>query len=122
MTALPARCRNRLSEVDGRLARVVLAAAERMPLMVICGYRDRAAQDAAVKAGNSKLPWPRSKHNRRPALAVDIAPLPLDWQDVKAFERLGAVMLDEAKRLGVGITWGGSWRMRDLPHFEITKP
>jgi peptidoglycan L-alanyl-D-glutamate endopeptidase CwlK len=63
----------------------------------------------------------RSNHQESPSRAVDLAPWPVDWTDEARFLALGAHMLLTAKRLGVPLTWGGSWKgtKRDLPHFEI---
>lgn len=92
---------------------------ERMRLVVLCGHRGQADQDAAFAAGTSKLKWPRGKHNKMPSLAVDVAPEPIDWNNVAAFEKLAKHMLEIAAEEGVDIVWGGAWKMRDLVHFEL---
>lgn len=90
---------------------------------VLCGYRSRDEQEAAFKAGRSKLRFPYSKHNKMPAMAVDLAPLPIDWDDLARFQALGAVVLAKADALGLPLSWGGAWpRLRDYPHFEIDEP
>jgi peptidoglycan L-alanyl-D-glutamate endopeptidase CwlK len=62
----------------------------------------------------------KGRHNYRPALAADLAPYPLDWNDTARFEALAKVVLACAKRLGVPLTWGGDWkRFKDFPHFEL---
>ncbi|PXA90000.1 endolysin [Nostoc sp. 3335mG] len=62
--------------------------------------------------------------------AVDLAPFPIDWNDLKRFDRVAALMLDAAKAEGVAIRWGADWdrdgkpRERgetDSPHFELDR-
>lgn len=62
-----------------------------------------------------------SKHNHSPSLAVDLAPYPIDWNDLDRFKELGKVMKQAAIKCGVkNMTWGGDWtRFVDLPHFEL---
>ena len=92
---------------------------------VLCGFRGQADQDAAFATGKSKLQWPRSKHNKRPAMAVDLVPWPLDWQDIKSFQQMGVAVkeawaaIPPAERAGYALAWGGDWNMRDYPHFEL---
>jgi peptidoglycan L-alanyl-D-glutamate endopeptidase CwlK len=42
------------------------------------GHRGQRAQNAAYAHGKSKLEWPRSKHNSRPSMAVDVYAYPVD--------------------------------------------
>lgn len=95
---------------------------------VLCGYRDEAAQARGVAKGASRLAFPRSKHNRKPSRAVDIAPWPIDWDDLGRFRLLAGHVLGVAGVLRVPLRWGGDWnrdfnerdeRFRDLPHFEL---
>lgn len=84
-------------------------------LTVLCGFRGQAEQDDAFARGTSKLRWPKSKHNRTPALAVDLAPYPLDWKNTARFEAVRKLALKRAAALGIPlrvISW-------DLPHFEL---
>lgn len=118
----------RLRNVHPDLVRLARAAHEDFPLLVVCGHRGKEEQDAAFAAGLSKVKWPTSKHNKIPSLAVDLAPLPLDWSNRKAFEDLAAHVLQVAEKLGIEIRWGGDWnrngstkdeRFLDYPHFEL---
>jgi len=82
---------------------------------VLCGHRGQVEQDWAYKQGNSKLPWPKSKHNSFPSRAVDLAPYPLDWSDLAAFGELRARMQRAADVVGVKVRFI-SW---DWPHTEL---
>jgi peptidoglycan L-alanyl-D-glutamate endopeptidase CwlK len=101
---------------------------------ILCGYRDEEEQNAAVSAGNSKLKWPQSNHNKNPSLAVDVAPYPVDWANLMRFYWFGGYVLGIAQSLKEkeiithDVRWGGSWDglgklttsgLIDLPHFEI---
>lgn len=91
-------------------------------ITILCGHRDRIDQERAFKAGNSGLTWPHSLHNKKPSRAVDVAPYPVDWDDLNAFRELGGFVLGVASQLGVELVWGGHWRrLRDYPHFQISK-
>lgn len=99
-----------------------------MDFTVICGHRNKAEQDKAFAGGFSKLKFPRSKHNSLPSLAVDVVPYPLDWNDIDAFKRLGALVkqawasMSDAERDGFTLSWGGDWSsFKDYPHFELRK-
>lgn len=52
--------------------------------------------------------------------AVDIAPYPINWKDIKSFIRLSEHIKNVAKTLGIGITYGGDWKtFKDYPHYEL---
>lgn len=95
---------------------------------VLCGHRGREAQEKAVRDGNSDVHWPHGKHNSMPSRAVDVAPYPVDWDDLVRFGTMAEVILRAAERNGIRLRWGGNWDMDDkprergeydLPHFEI---
>lgn len=87
---------------------------------VLCGHRGKEDQDKAVEEGKSQTPWPTSKHNSMPSMAADIAPWPVDWNDIQRFKDLAQVVLDVAARNGIDIVWGGHWKsFKDYPHYQI---
>ncbi len=52
--------------------------------------------------------------------AVDIAPYPINWKDIKSFIKLSEHIKNVAKTLGIGITYGGDWKtFKDYPHYEL---
>lgn len=62
----------------------------------------------------------KSMHNYSPSLAVDIAPYPIDWNDLKRFKEMADVVKKAAEKLGVKIAWGGDWKsFKDYPHVEL---
>ncbi len=52
---------------------------------IITGHRSQRQQDRAYREGNSKLPWPKGKHNRLPSIAMDVQtwPVPDQVQDLR---------------------------------------
>ncbi len=61
----------------------------------------------------------KSNHNYSPSRAIDIAPYPIDWNNIERFEKMAVIVMQCAKQLGVELKWGGDWRLRDYPHFEL---
>lgn len=106
---------------------------------VLQGHRGEEDQNAAVAAGNSKTPWPQSKHNRMPSEAMDIVPHPLPtWafdptpeEKMKAWTfwvEWGSWVVGLAAGMGIVLRWGYDWdrdhdlldtKFYDGPHFEV---
>lgn len=118
---------DRLETCDHRIQMVLKRAITRYDFTVLCGHRNKQEQNDAFERGASKLRWPQSKHNRVPSMAVDVAPFPIDWDNLDRFRELAAVILDEANKLGIKLRWGGDFNMNgrpddkfiDMPHFEL---
>ncbi len=60
-----------------------------------------------------------SNHNSNPSKAIDVAPFPIDWNNIQRFLDMAKVIKESAKTVGVEITYGGDWKMKDYPHFEV---
>jgi peptidoglycan L-alanyl-D-glutamate endopeptidase CwlK len=97
---------------------------------ILCGHRGREEQDEAYHSKRSKKPWPESKHNRFPSIAIDAAPYPIDWKDKERFYYFAGVVKGIALKMGIDIRWGGDWDsdtevddqdFNDLPHFELRR-
>lgn len=123
------KSRERLAECHDDLQQVMNEAIKEFDFTVLCGYRTPAEQLALYKKGRTE-PGQRvtnidgynikSRHNYKPALAVDIAPWPIDWNDLSRFETLAHIVKAKAKELNIKITWGGDWKdFKDYPHFEL---
>lgn len=111
---------DKLATVDRRLYDICSEAIKLTDFVVLCGYRGEEEQEAAFNAGTSKLHFPDSKHNTSPSQAIDIAPYPVDWDDIERFKRLAIVIKKCASDLGVGVSWGGDWKkFKDYPHWEL---
>lgn len=87
---------------------------------VICGRRGKDEQDKAYTDGKSTKKYPNSYHNRFPSRAVDVAPYPIDWQDIDRFREFGGFVLGIAAILNIPVEWGGHWEKPvDMPHWQI---
>jgi peptidoglycan L-alanyl-D-glutamate endopeptidase CwlK len=109
-----------LNECHPDLRKVAHEAIKTFDFKVICGHRSKAAQDKAYAEKKSKAKFPHSKHNKKPSMAFDAVPVPLDWNDIKSFHRMADAMKAAAKKVGVPIKWGGDFKsFFDGPHFEL---
>lgn len=87
---------------------------------VLDAQRGRAAQEKAFKAGRSRAHFGQSAHNYSPAVALDVVPFPLDWNDTASFRKLAAVVKRLAAQMNIPIEWGGDWKsLVDMPHYEL---
>lgn len=110
----------RLATCHPDLQRLILRVATAKPCLVVSGYRDKAAQDEAFASSYSSLRWPNSNHNLSPSRAVDVMPLPLDWDDTIAIHNFGRYVKGIAFAMNLPIRWGGNWlNPYDPAHFEL---
>ncbi len=107
---------------------------KRVNCTIACGYRGEAEQNAAVKAGTSKLKFPFGNHNKLPSLAVDVYFFPIEIKNTKKFYWFAGYVLATAHQLknqGImmydircGIDWDSDYdfddqKLIDCVHFEI---
>lgn len=104
-------------------------------ISLVCGHRTQKEQNEAYYAEppRSKLPWPKSKHNTLPSLALDFQPYPYPARQEKLWAALAYVagsMKEYARRKGFKMRWGGDWdgdgdltdqNFDDLFHVEIVE-
>lgn len=115
---LTPRDMERLRGVHPDLVRVVVRARAAEAFTVIEGLRSAERQRELVAKGASRTQ--NSRHLT--GHAVDLAPVPLDWNDKPAFRRLAGAMKRAADEEGVPLVWGGDWRsFYDGPHFELDR-
>lgn len=128
------RSKKALSECHSDLQVLFNEVIKHFDCAVICGHRNEEEQNEAHTKGFSKVRFPDSKHNKKPALAVDVMPYPINWSDRERIYFFGGFVIATAKHLKeMGwikstIRWGGDWNQdtdvkketfKDLPHFEI---
>jgi len=120
MPKLSAASRGRLAAAHPLLQQLFSAIAEEAPILVLDSQRGRVAQERAFSLGNSRAHFGQSAHNWSPAIALDVAPYPIDWNNLDRFRSLAAVVKAKAKALGIPIAWGGDWTsIKDFPHYEL---
>jgi peptidoglycan L-alanyl-D-glutamate endopeptidase CwlK len=120
---------DRLATCHPDLQRLLHEVIKEFDVIVLCGHRSVAEQSRLYAQGRTapgkkvtNIDGVRIKgrHNYKPALAVDLAPYPLDWSDTERFREMGSKVKEVAARLEIPATWGGDWkRFKDLPHFEL---
>ena len=120
MPSFSKQSRDKLQKLHPDLVKILAEAIKYIDFTVLCTYRGREEQDKAYKEGKSKAKYGQSPHNCNPALAVDVAPYPIDWEDKKRFEELARMLQYCADREEIQITWGGNFSFVDMPHFELT--
>lgn len=120
--------RRRLKTCHPLLKHLFQQVVERYDCSILTGHRTKASQNKAVREGKSKLAWPKGNHNKKPSLAVDVAPYPIDWQNTKRFYHFAGFVQGLANELHIPIRWGGDWdrdfdlddqTFNDLVHFEL---
>lgn len=120
--------RARLETCHPDLQRVFNEVIKTWDCSILCGHRSEADQNAAYSKGASKLKFPKSKHNQYPSIAVDVAPYPIDWNDLGRFYMFAGYVHRVAEEMGVSLRYGGDWdgdsrttdqKFNDLPHFEL---
>lgn len=119
MPAFSRRSLEKLETCDRRLYDICSEAIKHYDFAVIWGHRNEEEQNKAYIAGNSPLKFPYSKHNHQPSLAVDLAPWPIDWDNIERFKILGQVTLQSATKFNIPLIWGGNWEKVDWGHFEV---
>ena len=113
------RSKKELATCHYDLQRLAEALILKVDFAVLKGERGEAEQNKAFAEGFSKLRYPLSKHNRKPSLAFDLAPTPIDWKNTQRFIDFGEIVMDTAKELDIKIRWGREFKFKDLPHFEM---
>lgn len=114
MPSFSATSESRLQTLDPRLQAVLREGIEVIDFTILCGYRSQREQEEAFRLGHSTKPWPDSKHNVFPSIAVDIAPwfgpqVRIDWKDLPAFAYLAGYLQRIAHSHDVELRWGGDW-------------
>ena len=124
------RSRERLATCDPRLQELFEKVVELVDISIICGERNKSAQDEAFATGHSGVQFPNSRHNKAPSMAVDWAPYPIDWEDRDRFLYVSGIIYGVAREMGIdnirnGADWkrngrvGGNGSLDDLGHTEI---
>lgn len=126
--ALSKRSIKNLEMADERLVRLFTKVNEKFPCEVIESHRNEEKQNEMFSKKLSKVKWPNSKHNKKPSQALDVCPLPIDWNDKNQFILFAGYVLGIASEMGIKIRWGGDFNRNfkindesflDMPHFEL---
>ena len=95
---------------------------------ILCGERGWKEQNKAYDEGRSEVRYPNGKHNKSPSDAVDVAPYPVDWENIRRFYLFAGYVRRVAEELGIKVRGGHDWdgdteindqTFNDTPHWEI---
>jgi peptidoglycan L-alanyl-D-glutamate endopeptidase CwlK len=116
---LNARSLKNLAGVHPDLVRVVEAASERcvVPFVVTEGLRTKERQAQLVAAGKSQTLNGRHLTGH----AVDVVDADNFGYEMPDLEKIAAAMKGASTELGIPIVWGGDWKWKDTPHFELCR-
>lgn len=116
------------AELHPILQQIVDEAIKTEDFVILDAQRGRAEQERAFKAGNSKARFSQSAHNYIPAVALDLVPYPIDFNNIAGFKRIAKLITKIAKEKKLPVRWGGDWDMDgdwsdekflDWGHFEL---
>lgn len=108
-----------LEGVRPELVGVVKRAAELCPVPIVVteGLRSMKRQRELKAAGKS---WTIDSRHLT-GHAVDLVDADDFKYDIPDMDRIAKAMKEAAAELGVAIVWGGDWKQRDTPHFELDR-
>lgn len=117
--SLNERSRKNLVGVHPHLVQVVERASEisPVPFVVTEGLRTLDRQKQLVKAGKS---WKLDSRHLT-GHAVDLVDADDFKYDIPDMTRIKDAMFAAAQETGIPLDWGGDWKQRDTPHFELRK-
>jgi len=115
--ALNERSRKNLVGVHPHLVQVVERASEisPVPFVVTEGLRTLDRQKQLVKAGKS---WTLNSRHLT-GHAIDVVDADDFKYDIPDMTRIKDAMFAAGNELGIPLIWGGDWKQRDTPHFEL---
>lgn len=113
------RSRNNLAGVHPDLVRVVELAASKctVPMVVTEGLRTLERQKMLKAAGKS---WTLNSRHLT-GHAVDLVDADDFGYDVPDMSAIAKAMKEAAAECDVPIVWGGDWKSKDTPHFELDR-
>lgn len=128
MPTFSSRSKRARAELHPKLQQIVDAAIKEIDFVILDAQRGRAEQEKAFKGGFSKARFGQSAHNFKPAIALDVVPYPIDFNNVAGFKAIAKTFTAKAKELNIPLRWGGDWdmdgdwkdeRFLDWGHFEL---
>lgn len=119
MSKLNERSRKNLVGVHPHLVQVVERAAELspVPFVVTEGLRTLDRQKQLKAAGKS---WTLNSRHLT-GHAVDLVDADDFKYDIPDMTKIKTAMFAASEELGVPLDWGGDWKQKDTPHFELRK-
>ncbi len=86
----------------------------------MCGWRSEQEQNELYRQGRSKHKFGQSKQNLLKCKSMNLAPLPIDYNDRDGFAMLAGIFKALAFDEDVRFRWGGDpGRSGDITEFEL---
>jgi peptidoglycan L-alanyl-D-glutamate endopeptidase CwlK len=112
----------KLSQCHPDLIRLFMEVIKYYDCSILEGHRSEILQNTYYESGKSKVKWPDGRHNTKPSEAVDVAPYPINWDDIEGFKNFGDLVKKIAEGLSIEIEWGGDWKnFKDYPHWQLKR-
>ena len=105
MPRFGSRSRKNLDTCHPDLQKVFNEVIKHVDCSIICGQRGKEDQNKAFKDGRSKVKYPNGRHNANPSKAVDVAPYPIDWDNLERFTLFAGFVLGIAKSMNIKLIW-----------------
>lgn len=93
---------------------------------ISCGVRTKEEQAELYAQGRTKpgkiVTWTMDSRHIS-GHAVDFVVYQdgkVTWEE-KYYDQVGGAFLEAAAKLGIPVTWGGSWKRPDRPHVELNR-
>lgn len=108
---------------------------KKIDFTVIEGARSKQTQDEYYAKGTSKVKYPNSYHNTKKtliiekhqpekssecSLAIDIAPYPINWENMDRFVELSRYVKEAAEKHNIPLDWGYDLWEWDAAHWQLT--
>lgn len=114
------------AQLHPKLQAIAREAIKEFDFTILDAQRGRAEQELAFKQKRSRAHFGQSAHNYIPAIAMDLAPWPIDFNKKKPFILLSHVIFRIAGEQGTKLRWLGDPNMDgspadgwDFPHYEL---
>lgn len=131
--------RSRLNTCHEDLRSLFSAVVAGFDCSILYGHRSVEEQQALYAIGRTKEKdrdpvtnidgvKKKSLHNYIPSIAVDVAPYPIDFNDIDRIRYFAGYVMGMAAALNIKLRWGGDWdqdtevkdnTFNDLLHFEL---
>ena len=123
MPSFSKKSKERLKTCHLDIQRVMNEAILYYDFSIICGHRNKEDQNKAFDGSYSQLEYPRSRHNKVPSEAVDIAPWidgRVEWGNIFEYYYMAGIIMAIAEKVGVELIWSGRWKsFKEYGHFQI---
>ena len=126
MPSFSSRSQEKLDTCHPDLIRLFKEVVKHYDCTILEGRRSFKRQEKLFAEGKSKTM--NSKHLSNPSIAVDVAPYPIDWDDMQRFYMFVGIVRGVAATMDINVRCGADWdgdltvkdqNFHDLPHFEL---